>query len=83
MNIANRVDFLTVVIYLAVVAAIVYAAMIFAVGRKIIFRSPLEMHFPRVWREHKRYFPDSRARKILVILFFALTVCAMLDRFLR
>jgi len=80
MRIASDPDFLTLAIYLAVVAACVYAYMIHAVMRVVSFRNLLQMHFPRLWREHKRHFPHSALRKILVLLIIGIAACVILDR---
>ncbi len=81
MKLANDLDFLMTSLYLAIIATVVYAAMIFAVRRKVAFKNPLEMHFPRLWREHKRHFPRSRLRQIFVLLILAVVASLVLDRF--
>lgn len=80
MRIASHLDFMTVAIYLSVVAACVYAYMIHRVVRLVSFRNPLQLHFPRLWREHKRHFPHSGLRTIFVLLIVGIVVCVILDR---
>ena len=80
MGVASHPDFLTLAIYLAVVAACVYAYMIHSVVRLVSFRNPLQMHFPRLWREHKKHFPHSALRKTFVLLIIGIAACVILDR---
>ena len=71
---------MTIVIYLSVIAACVYGYMIHTVLRVVPFRNPLQMHFPRLWREHKTHFPHSGVRKLFVLLLVGIVVCVILDR---
>ena len=80
MKVASHFDFMTIGIYLAVVAACVYAYMIHSVIRAVSFRNPLQMYFPRLWREHKRHFPHSALREIFVFLIVGIAACVILDR---
>lgn len=75
MKLPSHVDSFTIAVYLAVLAACVYAYMILTVMRVVHFRNPFEMHFPRLWREHRTHFRDSKLRMILATLSGASITC--------
>ena len=79
----RHVDFFSIAIYLSVLDVCVYAYMIRSVVRVVHFRNLIEMHFPRLWLEHRRHFRDSKIRKVLVVLIAITIACLLLGKFLR
>lgn|GEM_PF-5803841 len=65
--------------YLGVAAACVYARIIFIVGR-CVHLGPLQRHGLRILAEHKRHFPHSQLRKVLILLIASSAVCFLVGR---
>jgi len=62
--------------FLWMLAALFYTIMLRGVEREAPLRGVLEANnLSRVWREHKRHFPDSRLRKVVATLTIAGAVC--------
>ena len=78
----SNLNFLTIGLYIAVVAACVYAYMVLTVTHVVKFRSIFEMHFLRLWREHRTHFRDSKIRAIFLILITMTMVCFLLEKLL-
>lgn len=79
MKLAGHVDLFTIGICLAVAAACVYVRIIFVVGRRVSL-GPLQKHGLRILAEHKRHFPDSQLRKVLILLIASAAVCVLVGR---
>lgn len=79
MRLLGHVNVFTIAVYLGVLAVCVYAYMILTVMHVVHLRNPLEINLPRVWREHRTHFPDSKLRTILAALVGASIICFLLS----
>lgn len=84
MKILRGVDLVTVAALLWMSAGLFYTIMLRGVERAAPLQRWWEFNgLSRVWREHKRHFPNSRLRKAVVILSLAGVVCLVMAGLIR